>query len=97
MEESRFRFVRNGSYQERLAGARRAVEKHSLRRIDTQTLEELRMAKRQLHHLARLLHRFADTSHIIVCNIHLPRLLGFHVLRQKLDLSISGNLHNASR
>ena len=45
--------VRDRARQQRLAGARRAVEQHALGRIDAEPLEQFGVAQRQFDHLAQ--------------------------------------------
>ncbi len=86
--ELRLGFVRDRPCEERLSGSRRTVEEHALGRIDSEAVEELGMAERQLDHLPHLLDRVPEASDIVVGHIGRPRLLGFHVLRQQVDLGL---------
>ena len=61
-------FVRDGSREERLAGARRTVQKHAFRRVDAQMLEELRTPQRKLDHLADATNLLAQPADIFVRN-----------------------------
>ena len=51
---------------QRLAGAGRAVEQHALRRLDAEAVEQLRVAQRQLDHLADALHLLAQPADVLV-------------------------------
>ncbi len=71
----------------RLAGARRAVQQHALRRIDPETGEQLGIAQRQLDHLAQLLDGVGHSADVVVVDdpAAVARLLE---LGAQLDLGV---------
>ena len=97
VEELRLRLVGDRPCQPGLAGARRAIEQHTLRRVDAKALEELRMAQRQLDHLAHLIDGAAEAADVVIGHIgpaRLPRLLE---LRAQLDLGLCRQMNDATR
>ena len=64
--EVRRRLVGHRAGDQRLAGAGRAVEQHALRRVDAQPLEELRVAQRQLDHLADAVELVRQPADVLV-------------------------------
>src|SRR5881409_1939343 len=77
-----------GLCKKRLAGSRRTVEENSLRRFNTQLLEDLRMSQRELNHLSYLLDLVLYTTDIFVSYLrYSPR--SFALLRNDEDRSLS--------
>jgi len=73
------------------------IEKHAIRRIDAEALEELGMAERKLHHLANLLDGVAESANVVIGDIGAPRFLRLLILRAQLDLGLRRDLDDASR
>ncbi len=86
-DEGRVAFVGNRLGEPGLAGSWRAVEQHSLGRIDPQAGEQFGIAQRQLDHLAQLLDGVADPADVVVVHHRaaIARLLEF---RAQLDLGV---------
>lgn len=68
-EEEGARLVRNSSCHQRFTGTRRSEHQDTARRLDTDGLEELRMAERQFHHLTNLGHLLSAATNIVVTNV----------------------------
>ena len=79
----------------RLAGAGRAVQKHALGRIDSEPLENLRVAQRKLDHLAKLVDRGADAAEIVIGDVGAALLPGLGIFGAELDLGIGVDMDDA--
>ena len=78
-EELRVRFVRDRTRKPRLAGAGRAIKQQALGRLDTQPLEQLGVAQRQLHHLAQLVDGFGHAADVVIGHVGTARGVGFGI------------------
>ena len=95
MEEVGVALVGDGAGEPRLAGARGAVEKHALGRIDPEPLEYLRVAQRELDHLAKLVDRRSDAAEIVIGDVGSALLLGLGIFGPELDLGIGVDMDDA--
>src|SRR3546814_5199218 len=62
-------FICHGAGEAGLACAGRAVEQHPSGRIDTQALEQFRIAEGKLYHFAKLINGFGHPANIIIGDI----------------------------
>ncbi len=91
-DEVRIRLARHGARQQGLTGARRAVQQHSLRRLNAQTLENLRVLQRQLDHFADFLDFVLKAADVLVRDARNGLFLNRHRLRIQNNLGrISNN------
>src|SRR5690606_13021095 len=97
MEKGRLGLVRDGTSEEGLAGAGWAMQKNALGRIDPETLEQLGMTKRQLHHLPYLIDGAADAANIVIGDVSPPGLLRLLVFRAELDFRLFGDADDPAR
>eukprot|EP00162_Nutomonas_longa_P010249 comp19803_c0_seq1/m.38279 comp19803_c0_seq1/g.38279 ORF comp19803_c0_seq1/g.38279 comp19803_c0_seq1/m.38279 type:complete len:345 (+) comp19803_c0_seq1:1442-2476(+) len=68
-EEKGTGLVCHSARNQRLTRAGRAIHENALGRLDTDRLEQLRMAQRKLHQLADLRKLLAHTTNVVVANI----------------------------
>ena len=95
VEEIGVALVGDGARQPGLAGARGAVEKHALGRIDAEPLEDFGIAQRQLDHLAQLVDGRAHAAEIVIGDVGAALLLGLGIFGAKLDLAIGVDMDDA--
>mmetsp|Transcript_45758 Transcript_45758/g.115181 ORF Transcript_45758/g.115181 Transcript_45758/m.115181 type:complete len:256 (+) Transcript_45758:258-1025(+) len=67
------------------SGTRRTIQKHTLRRLDTNTLEELRGGERQFDYLTQFVHLLIETANGRIADS--TRILTEHVEYHRIDLS----------
>lgn len=68
-EEEGTGFVGDGTGHQSLTGTGGAIEQDTTGRLDTDGLEELRVAQRKLNHLADLSHLLAATTNVVVADL----------------------------
>mmetsp|Transcript_148811 Transcript_148811/g.414611 ORF Transcript_148811/g.414611 Transcript_148811/m.414611 type:complete len:336 (-) Transcript_148811:8-1015(-) len=91
LDEVHGHVVRQGSREQRLAGARGPVEQHPLGGLDTYSHEELWVCQRQLDDLAHLPHLLRQASNVAVRN--LAWILVEHAENRGVHLSRQGAHH----
>ena len=84
--EVRVRLRGDGFREERLPGPGRAVQQHALRGLDAESLEQLRVAERELDHLADLADLLPEPPDVLVVDLRDFRFLLFHRLLGDLDV-----------
>lgn len=80
-EEERARLVRDRTRHERLTRSRRAIHEDTARGLDTDRLEKLRVAERELDEFANLGHLLAAATNVIVADFVQVGLLVFSLDR----------------
>src|SRR5213594_1724662 len=95
--EIRARFVRHRLRDERLAGAGRSVQEDPFRRINPETLEQLRVFQRELDHLADLHQLLLESADVFVRDRWRQDLALADGLLFHLDDRVVLDLHDALR
>ena len=83
-KEIRLRLVRDGPRDQRLAASGRAVQKHAFRRVNSQPLENFRVAQRKLNHFPDSEQMRLQSANVLIGDRSLRYCLGLKLGDQKL-------------
>ena len=68
-EEEGTSLVCNGLSDESFTGARRSIKEHTLGRLNTKSLEKLRVTEGQLNHFTNLCELLAHATNIVIADV----------------------------
>ena len=94
-KNARLALVGDGARQPRLAGPGRSVEQHALGRIDAQALENLRVAQRQLDHLAQRVDGVLHSAEVVVGDVGAALAVLLGIFGKQLDLGLGVDVDDA--